>query len=304
MSLDQLLAGLENQESGSGDGDVSFVSIAKVRVFFGWEGFSNDARKYFEYIPGDADDRLKAQAECKLYTDTDTISQYSQFPKDGICTEIYGDDIPTHKDGKLEWGTFVSFANQYESDANISKLTSNFPQEEQAKEQAEIAGPMPYNLVIEALKDHLAISDWKPHWCKLEQKINQWQKFKGKKNKKGYDWRVYVIQHVYENEAEAKADAEVIKASNAQPQIANDGAQLSAEAIETWKNLAALKKQKYAIQNTIERAIMGIGVTAIEELGIAANEKLNEADAQAYAAEGYGIKPEDLLLIGIGEAPF
>ncbi len=297
MSLDQFLAGLKNQESGDEGGNVSFVDVAEIRVFFGWEGFSNDVRKYFEYIADSADDRLRAQAECKAYTDTDTTSQYSQFPRDGICTEIYGDDVPTHKDGKFEWGNSVSFANQYESDANISKLTE--------EEKAKITGPMPYNLVIDALKEHITVADWKPHWCKLEQKINQWQKAKGKTNKKGYPHRLYVIQRVYTLKAEAKADAETIKAEQAfnQPQSVNS--QLSPKAHETWGEdglrsndeiLKYLRGETDNILGTIENARNGIGTDK--------NEKLGQEAAENFAAEGFGISLKDFELIGVVEVPF
>ncbi len=297
MSLDQLLAGLKNQESGDGGGATSFIDVAEVRVFFGWEGYSDNVPKYFEYVPDSTDGRTRARAECEAYIKTDTMSQWAGFAKDGICIEIYGDDIPTHKDGKFEWGNSVSFANQYESDANISKLTE--------EEKAKITGPMPYNLVIDALKEHITVADWKPHWCKLEQKINQWQKAKGKTNKKGYDKRLYVIQHVYTNEAEAKADAETIKAEQAfnQPQSVNG--QLSPKAHETWGEgglrsndeiLEYLRGEKDNIRDAIRDAKKGIRTPK--------NVKLGSDEAEDFAAEGYGISLEDFALIGVVEVPF
>ncbi len=292
MSLEAFLADVEKPES-SGEGSA-FVTIAKTRVFLCYQGWTNGQSELFEYEAGDSQAEAASKVECQSYIESG-VNDFDQWPQKGICTHIYGDDVPTNAEGNFHWGDIHDFAKKYESDLN-------FPDNFTEDKLKLVSGSMPFNLIVEGVKDNPSVADWKIHWVKMSQEINQWSKAKGKKNKKGYDLRVHVIQHVYANEAEAKADAETIMGSRVfQPQIGNG--QLSKKAIETWGDkagthevaLASLMEIKPKIENAINNAINGIGVP-----------KKSETDAQVYAAGGYNIEVSDLALLGIEieEAPF
>ena len=134
MEYDAFLEEVENQES-SGGGTI-FTDIAKVRVFFCWQGYSNNLPKMFEYVLGNDDSKKAVRLECQKYIDTDTQSKYKNFPQEGIGIQIFGNDIPTHKDGGFHWGDSFSFASCYERDANIDDRLSD-------EEKASINGLMP-----------------------------------------------------------------------------------------------------------------------------------------------------------------
>ncbi len=282
MSLEAFLNEAEKPESSGGG---AFITVAKVRVFFCWQGWSNGKSELFEYAAGSAEAEAEAKVECQTYIDSGTKDgKYDQWPQKGICTHIEGTDVPTNAEGHFHWGDIEDFVKKYESDVN-----ANFTEEELKL----VSGPMPFNLVINGLKNNPSVADEKPHWVKLSQEINQWSKAKGKKNKKGYDLRVHVVQHVYTSEKEAKYDAENIKAGQATSQPQVDNGQLSAKALETWGSLEALKAKKAEIENAIQNAVNGIG-----------SSKMSKAKAQAHAAEGYVIEEADLATIGIEIVPF
>jgi len=273
MSFDAFEAEVENQES-SGGGTI-FTDIAKVRVFFCWQGYSNNLPKMFEYVLGNDDSKKEVRTECQKYCDTDTQSRYKNFPQEGICVQIFGNDIPTHKDGNFYWGDSFSFASCYEREGNINELTN--------EEKASINGPMPYNLAIESIRSNRVLTDWKPHWVKITQEINQWQKAKGKTNKNGFPKRLYIVQQVYENEAEAKAEAEAINGGAGQGVSQNNTAdiQLSDRALEVWGEggalskteiLSAMRTQKTKIENFIGNALNGLGM---EKMSLPAAQVFN-----------------------------
>ena len=298
MSLEAFLAETEKPESGGSGG--AFITIAKARVFVCWQGWTNNMSEVFEFEPDNEEDKIRAKTECQTYIDSGS-NQFDQWPRNGICTHIFGDDVHTNAEGNFHWGDIVDFVKKYESDLTVFPGGATKPSLFTEDELKLVSGPMPYNLVVEGIKANPNIADWKIHWVKLSQEINQWSKAKGKKNKKGYDLRIHIIQKVYANEAEAKADAEVIKAGQAQtmarPTVANG--QLSTKALATWGGdnetaLAAMLKQKPAIENLIENAKNGIGP----------DKKLNLSEAQEWAANALGFEADDLPFVGIELVPF
>ncbi len=295
MSLEAFLAEVEKPESGGKGG--AFITVAKVRVFFCWQGWTNGVSELFEFKAGNGGAETEAEIKCQEYIDSGS-NNYEQWPQKGICTHVFGDWVPTNSEGKVHWGDTLDFVKKWESDTNFHKLSED--------EQGLVAGPMPFNLVVDGIKAHPAAFE-QEQCVKMSQEFNQWTKAKGKKNKKGYDIRVYVIQHVYENKAEAEADAQLIKAgqgqTTTQPQVDND--QLSALAIETWgqegalsiqETLDGMKTQKASIENFIQNLQNGIGAKGGKKLGI--------PESQIAAANGHGMEATDLPLIGISEVPF
>ncbi len=304
----------EMAEKPEGSSSSSFFTVAKVEISMAFRGGYKRTSEYFSF--SNSNDQSTARTKCQAYMDEIGENKWPsgdpKWPVIGVLTTLHGDDVPTSPSGK-RWETmpeniWMEFIEKNHSDLTYANVFEPILSEEV---RASVRGSMPYTATLIALKEVNADELFhQPTWCKLTQEVNQWEELNVKRgkidpntyadkdgNEKTSPYRFWVIRGVYANEAEAKADAEVIKAGNVQPQVANDGAQLSAEAIKTWKNLAALKKQEDNIIDTIENAMKGIGIPD--------NEKLSLADAQAYAAEGYGIKPEDLLLIGIGEeVPF
>ncbi len=286
LNLEAFQMEVDKPEDG---GSNTFVTIAKAQVYFCWQGWTNGQSELFEYRAGNNESSDVARNHCQNYIESG-VNNYEQWPQNGICTKIFGDWVPTNAEGKFSWGNIYDFVKKYESNKNSHKLAED--------EQQKVTGPMPFNLVVEGIKTNPSVFE-QEQYVKMSQEINQWAKAKGKTNKKGYDLRVHVIQHVYKSKAEASVEVKAINASagqdvsQSQPNI-----QLSDRAFETWGEGGALSKeeilktmktQKGNIETFIEKALNGIGM-----------DKMSLPDAQVFVANNHGMEQSDLPLIGIG----
>ncbi len=310
MSLDQFLA--EGKEHEQEQGGNDFATIAKVQVRWAYRAGIASTSVFFPYQYGDSEGKALAETQCQTKIGDERWSNGKlKRPVFGFLTEVYGNDVPTSLEGFWKTEIWSDFIEARANDKTYAKMAESLSDEI----KDSVRGKMPYTAIVDTLVEINAPMKLfeEPTWCKLTQEINQWDQLKvmeGKLKPRVYKdketfYRYFLIRHVYENEAEAKADAETIKAEQSFNQSQSANGQLSTLAHKTWGEdglrsndeiLKYLRGEKDNILGTIENAKNGIGPDK--------NEKLDQGAAEDFAAEGFGISLEDFALIGVIEVPF
>lgn len=312
MTLDAFLTEGDKHEQAQ-DSRGGFPTIAKVQIRWAYRSGIGPTSMYFPYSYGDDEGGATAEAQCKAkiggekWTSGRNKGKLKE-PVHGLFTEVYGDDVPTSKGGSWQTDIWSNFIPVYEND----KIFANKTLSDEIKNS--VTGPMPYTAIVNSLMEINAPVKLfsEPVWCKLFQEVDQWEQLKviqGERQPRTHEekevpYRFWLVKQVYANEAEAKAEAEIINAG----QVASQqpiNIKLSVLAIEKWgqqgtlsaeETLKEMKTQRISIENFIQNLQNGIGTEG--------SEKLSMPNAQSVAANGHGMEASDLPLIGIEEVPF
>jgi hypothetical protein len=260
-----------------------------VEMKLGFQVFSSPPT-FYPYVLHDEKSRQLAAAEAKVFAEANGI-KFSERSNHGVATIIAGgDNRLTHPASgtRIEF-EITNFVAAWQGDS--CKLSD----EELA---ARGSAKMPYTAVMDGIKAANAATLFDaPQWCMLRQEVDGFQKAKGRKQQdkhddtKSYDWRVYVVEKVYANKAEAEAEAEQLQSDGSVAAAAADNNGLSELATKNGWTRNSLFEVADTILNQLDNAIKNQGVNGEKLTG------MNPVKARQYIADNYSISVDDLALL-------
>ena len=281
-SLDDLLNVLDEAEKEAGSSG-GYKTIAMAEIKLGYAVFTSPPQ-YFLYELNDKASKDQAIVEAQELANSSGV-KFNERSNHGIATTVFGGDKRlTHPETTRIEFDITRFTPAWQGET--AKLTD-------AEVELRGTAKMPYTAIRAGIQEAnaLALFDG-PQWCMLREEIDGYQQAKGRKQvdkndeTKTYPWRIYVVEKVYANEAEAKAEAGQLKSGQA-----SSNGKLSPLAVENGWTESSLLEMADTINEQLANATKGVAVDGSKLTG------MNPVKAKQYIAGNYSVTVDDLALV-------
>jgi hypothetical protein len=269
-----------------------FKTVAEVTIAMGYQAYveGQGMTKIFTYDK--EDDATKAKAEARAYLEKHNPQGW---PQGGILLIVNGSDVPSHPDGKFEYGDREQFVPMFQSIASLDKFKPEI-REKYKELSAGRAIKLPADLFVEKLKG-LGISE-KTFWAQLSQQVDWYAEARGKKvtrnkgteDEKEVAVRIFVIEKTYPNREAALADL---------GQAAAPDEQFSETAKKNYPDLSQLKNLADEISTWLDKIAKGTPFSDQHPLP----EPNTHPNRVKYIADLYSVEPSDIMKLAT-DTPF